>query len=195
MGWNIWEGTYNYRPDDKIPPTSVIKPILEYPHNINPKGHSICGGFIYRPEKNLESALSGKYIFADLIGPLFVGTESPAGSGKFAYVRVSWGCSKSSPIECPNTTGMIYSMAEDNQGELYFLTDSGVYLLSDANSCTANQLFTNSPEKEDTILYVIVPIAVCIFIVTAYCLHSRFSQKSKSNNSNTTETDAKNPQK
>jgi glucose/arabinose dehydrogenase len=192
MGWNKWEGTYDYRPSEKSIPNDV-KPILEYSHNINLKGHSICGGFVYRSDTADDLDLAGKYIFADYIGPLFVGSESAPGSGKFSYQRVSWGCSKNSPMKCPQATGTIYSMAQDYKGELYFLTDTGIYKLSSKGLCDPAQSSLNDPLPDDTELYVILPFAVCFIVVFTYFIHARYFSKAKS--SNIEETSPKNPPK
>jgi hypothetical protein len=70
-------------------------------------------------------------------------------------------------------------MAQDSKGELFFLTDSGVYMISSSSTCDSNKLSSNDPTSNDQeiALYISMPIVGCIVIVTAYALYERRLKK------------------
>lgn len=106
-GWRPIEGFHDFRADDPKP-VKPIAPIAEYPH---PEGLSITGGFVYRG-KAIPS-LTGKYIFGDMMGPIWSLTSGP--NNKWTREKLSIG----------KDAGYwhVYSFGEDLSGELYVLTE------------------------------------------------------------------------
>ncbi len=59
-GWSVFEGTHPFRPERKLAPVPVTKPIVEHEHS---ESRSITGGFVYRGKQFPE--LEGYYIYGD----------------------------------------------------------------------------------------------------------------------------------
>lgn len=111
-GWRIREGLHIHNEADPDP-KNWVDPISEYPHT---EGLSVTGGFVYRGKA--IPALTGKYIFADWMGPIW----QLADTGAKTWTR------QKLPISREVGYWHIYSFGEDNAGELYVLTvllDSG----------------------------------------------------------------------
>lgn len=111
-GWRTMEGFHCFNPDRDCDTNDLKLPIAEYAHE---EGISITGGFVYHGEE--ISAIADKYIFGDWTGPMFY----------LAKNGESW---TRGPIEWtnkPSETLKVLGFAEDNQAELYVLTnqDSG----------------------------------------------------------------------
>ena len=105
-GWRIREGLHPKHPDDPTP-KNLIDPIIDYPHS---EGISITGGFVYRG--TAIPALYGKYVFADWMGPVFTLTNTN---------QPLWSLEKLS-ISPKAGYWQVYSLGEDNAGEIYLLT-------------------------------------------------------------------------
>lgn len=83
------------------------------------------------------------YLFADLYGgAIWAGTESPANSGKFTSSKIPFNCARDSPLSCTVTPGSslpalsyIFSFGEDNNKDVYLLTNSGVYRVVRPSRC------------------------------------------------------------
>ena len=105
-GWRPIEGLHDFKADDPKP-LKPIAPITEYPHT---EGISITGGFVYRGKA--IPALTGKYIFGDMMGSVWQLTPG----ANNAWTR--------SPMSIGKEAGYwhIYSFGEDLSGEVYMLT-------------------------------------------------------------------------
>ena len=111
-GWRVREGLHEHNDADPDP-KNWVNPISEYPHT---EGLSVTGGFLYRGKA--IPALTGKYIFADWMGPIWQLSET---EGK------TWSREKL-PISREAGYWHVYSFGEDKAGEIYVLTvllDSG----------------------------------------------------------------------
>jgi glucose/arabinose dehydrogenase len=116
-GWRIKEGRFFFDPNDQrsglitldipdnLPPVDLINPVLEYDHD---EGISITGGYVYRGARN--ASLVGKYIFGDFTKRLFIGDLN---SREIKAINLE--------LEM-----FVYSLAEDNAGELYILGSESI---------------------------------------------------------------------
>jgi uncharacterized repeat protein (TIGR03806 family) len=102
-GWSVSEGSHPFRPERKLGPTPILKPIVEHPHS---DFRSITGGYLYRGSKN--PGLVGWYIYGDY------------DTGKVAALRVD----KDKPVEqqeLVDTPLRIITFAEDAAGEVFLV--------------------------------------------------------------------------
>lgn len=114
-GWRVKEGRFFFDPNDNfsgiitveipdiLPPVALIDPVLQYDHD---EGISVTGGYVYRGNRN--PGLVGKYIFGDFQKRLFVGD---LGTGQIDAMSL-----------VPSI--FVYSLAQDNEGALYFMGNS-----------------------------------------------------------------------
>jgi glucose/arabinose dehydrogenase len=105
-GWRVREGTHVKTPTDPDP-KNWINPIIDYGRG---EGTSVTGGFLYRG-KQIPS-LYGKYIFADLLGAVWMLTDEK----KELWTKEKLAISKD------GGHWLVYSFGEDQAGELYILT-------------------------------------------------------------------------
>lgn len=119
-GWNVREGAHHFKPGPEG--AKYIEPVIEYPHQNRFQkdamfpdhsiGVSITGGYVYRGKK--FPALDGIYIYADY------------GAGTFWGLRYDAATKKASAhgtlLQQPDN---IDSFAEDAEGEIYVLMQSG----------------------------------------------------------------------
>lgn len=110
-GWKIMEANHCYDPETNCKTEGLTLPIHEYEHEI---GISITGGYVYNG-KAIPS-LSGKYIFADWTGPMFFLEQN----GKI------WKDGNIELVNKPSGDLKILGFAEDNDAELYILTNQEV---------------------------------------------------------------------
>lgn len=126
-GWGAFEGTRVNRPDLIPTPDDTTGPLFELYHNLGGQSEStnIIGGFVYRG--NDIPALQGMYIFADVgennggqptnVVDIFYGDPlSTKASSRDDLYRLQ--------LELPPGRSLpdrIWSMAEDESGELYLL--------------------------------------------------------------------------
>lgn len=110
-GWKIMEASHCYDPETNCKTEGLTLPIHEYEHKI---GISITGGYVYNG-KAIPS-LSGKYIFADWTGPIFFLEQD----GKV------WKNGNIELVNKPSGDLKILGFAEDNDAELYILTNQEV---------------------------------------------------------------------
>jgi hypothetical protein len=107
-------------------------PLLQYDHEA---GLSVTGGFVYRPE-GLTSALSGQYVLADFIGDptdssdvarLFYAAldDQVVGDETGAIREITQAQIEGAPL--PN---QIFSIAQDEGGQLYLLGESRILKLT-----------------------------------------------------------------
>lgn len=106
-GWSVFEGSHGFRPERKVGPTPVLKPVVEHEHS---EARSVTGGFVYRGQKHPD--LVGQYIYADFE------------TGKI------WGLNYDGRVvtnhrELDDTPLKIVGFAEDNAGELYIVSYTG----------------------------------------------------------------------
>ena len=114
-GWNILEGDHCFRPRDNCDRTGTIPPVWEYSLDGTPC--SVIGGYVYRGAA--IPWLRGAYVYGDFC------------SGKVFGLRYHNG-QVTEHKELADTGMRIMSFAEDNNGELYLLSQrEGVYRLVD----------------------------------------------------------------
>ena len=112
-GWNILEGNHCFRPRDDCDREGTIPPVWEY--SLDGPPCSVIGGYVYRG--NAVPWLIGAYIYGDYC------------SGKVFGLRYANG-QVTEHKELADTGMRIVSLAEDNSGELYLLSQGeGVYRL------------------------------------------------------------------
>lgn len=104
-GWNVWEGTHSYRDGDA---PGAVAPVFDYSHDGG--NCSVTGGYLYRGSK--IPPLRGGYLFADYCGGTL--RALAAQDGKVVQDRIL-------PVRVPT----IASFGQDNDGELYVLSDQG----------------------------------------------------------------------
>ncbi len=113
-GWNILEGNHCFNPHDNCDRKGTIPPVLEYSLDGTPC--SVIGGYVYRGES--IPWLQGAYIYGDFC------------SGKVHGLRYYNG-QVTEHKELADTGLRIMSFAEDNDGELYLLSQGeGIYRLA-----------------------------------------------------------------
>lgn len=106
-GWRVREGTHIKSPNDPDP-KNWINPITDYGRQ---EGISITGGFLYRGKQIPD--LYGKYVFGDLMGPVWTLTD---------VNKELWKREKLSISKEPGYW-QIYSFGEDQSGEIYLLAN------------------------------------------------------------------------
>jgi len=113
-GWNVLEGNHCFRPSDNCQRDGMAPPVWEYPLDGEPC--SVIGGYIYRG--SAIPWLKGAYVYGDYC------------SGQVFGLRHS--DSKSIGHRQLADAGVrIMSFAQDNNGELYLLSQkSGIFRLS-----------------------------------------------------------------
>lgn len=101
---------HRFGPNGSPPSSELIEPIWEYHHDI---GKSITGGFVYRGKKLPE--LVGCYIYADYVtGKVWALKYDEAARKVVANYTINGNVSP------------VMSFGEDEQGEIYYTTDSGL---------------------------------------------------------------------
>ncbi|KAG8388653.1 hypothetical protein BUALT_Bualt02G0147700 [Buddleja alternifolia] len=149
-GWRVYEGPYVYTPPhspggntslDSIRP---IFPVMGYHHSevdSREGSASITGGYFYR--SMTDPCLHGRYLFSDLYaGSIWAGIENPINSGNFTSSKIPFNCAHNSPLNCAFTPGisrpdmsMVFSFGEDNNKDVFILTNSGVYRIVRPSRC------------------------------------------------------------
>ena len=107
-GWRIMEATHCFDPEENCKTKGLKLPIAEYDHQT---GISITGGFVYNG-KSLSN-LIGKYLFADWTGPVFY----------LQKTKNTWERGNIELVGKPAGDLKILSFAEDNDAEIYILTN------------------------------------------------------------------------
>jgi len=106
-GWSVTEGTHGFRPERKVGPSPILKPVVELEHS---EARSVTGGFVYRGKKH--PGLYGQYIYADFE------------TGKIWGLNYD-GKTVTNHRELDDTPLKIVAFAEDNRGELYVVSYTG----------------------------------------------------------------------
>ncbi|XP_056138850.1 HHIP-like protein 1 [Lampris incognitus] len=119
-GWRAKEGFSCY--DRKLCQNSSlddILPIFAYPHKL---GKSVTGGYIYRGCQMPN--LNGLYIFGDFMSGRLMSLKENTATGEWQYTEICMG--KDVTCRFPRLINQFYryiiSFAEDEAGELYFLS-------------------------------------------------------------------------
>ncbi len=107
LGWDRMEGAHEFEGDN---PSGGVLPAFEYSHD---DGCSVIGGYVYRGQAIEE--LRGVYLFGDYCEPGIRGLQLDGGT---IVDERTW------PIDA---TG-VYSLGQDNDGELFVLLRSGPVL-------------------------------------------------------------------
>uniref|UniRef100_A0A3B3YQY6 SRCR domain-containing protein n=1 Tax=Poecilia mexicana TaxID=48701 RepID=A0A3B3YQY6_9TELE len=119
-GWRAKEGFSCY--DRKLCQNSSlddILPIFDYPHKL---GKSVTGGYVYRGCEMPN--LNGLYIFGDFMSGRLMSLKENEATGEWQYNEICMG--KDQTCKFPKLINSYYryiiSFAEDEAGELYFLS-------------------------------------------------------------------------
>eukprot|EP00069_Balaena_mysticetus_P019687 bmy_02546T0 len=119
-GWRAREGFECY--DRKLcANTSLddVLPIFAYPHKL---GKSVTGGYVYRGCEYPN--LNGLYIFGDFMSGRLMSLRENLGTGQWRYNEICMG--RGQTCEFPGLINNYYphiiSFAEDEAGELYFMS-------------------------------------------------------------------------
>ncbi|NXA41795.1 HIPL1 protein, partial [Eudromia elegans] len=119
-GWRAREGFSCY--DKKLCTNSSLDdvlPIYAYPHKM---GKSVTGGYVYR---GCESPnLNGLYIFGDFMSGRLMSLKENHSTGEWQYSEICMGAGQTCmfPGLINNYYQYIISFAEDEAGELYFMS-------------------------------------------------------------------------
>ncbi|MEX2307427.1 MAG: PQQ-dependent sugar dehydrogenase [Pirellulales bacterium] len=108
-GWNLREGMHPFGENGSPPRSDLIEPIWQYHHNV---GKSITGGHVYRGKQVPE--LEGAYLYADYVtGQIWALWYDTKREQVIANREIQ---PKGTPV---------FSFGEDDEGEVYFLTQEG----------------------------------------------------------------------
>ncbi|XP_017537931.2 HHIP-like protein 1 isoform X1 [Pygocentrus nattereri] len=119
-GWRAKEGFSCY--DKKLCANSSLDdvlPIYAYPHK---KGKSVTGGYVYRGCENPN--LNGMYIFGDFMSGRMMSLKENRNTRQWDYSEICMGLGQTCafPGLINNYYPYIISFAEDEAGELYFMS-------------------------------------------------------------------------
>ncbi|WOG95187.1 hypothetical protein DCAR_0414493 [Daucus carota subsp. sativus] len=158
-GWPIYEGPYVLHPPNTSSSSATstfIFPVSGYNHSAvdnNSGSASIIGGYFYR--SMTDPCLYGRYLFSDVYQiAIWAATEVPTNSGNFTAESIPFSCASDSPIKCSPKAGSdlpdlgyIYSLAEDNLKDVYILTSTGVYRVTNPSRCSYQRgaIFSSAP--------------------------------------------------
>ncbi|KAJ4939355.1 hypothetical protein JOQ06_028804 [Pogonophryne albipinna] len=120
FGWRAKEGFSCY--DKKLCANSSLDdvlPIFAYPHKM---GKSVTGGYVYRGCEYPN--MNGMYIFGDFMSGRLMSLQEDRNTGKWKYNEVCMGKGMTCafPGLINNYYQYIISFAEDEAGELYFMS-------------------------------------------------------------------------
>ncbi len=114
-GWSVMEGRQQVRPGAKRGPTPILPPTLDFPHT---EAASITGGYVYRGKRLKD--LVGSYVCGDWVTGRLWATRFD-GDKIVTHREIA-----QSPLH-------IVVFAEDNAGELYFMSyadDGAIFRLA-----------------------------------------------------------------
>ncbi|HEX3601139.1 MAG TPA: PQQ-dependent sugar dehydrogenase [Lacipirellulaceae bacterium] len=115
-GWNVREAMHPFGPKGSAARPDLVDPIWEYNHSV---GKSIIGGGVYRGKQ--VPALDGAYIYADYVTGQIWALSYDSDKKQVTANRTIQ--QKGEPI---------LSFGSDDEGEIYFLTQSGRILKFEA---------------------------------------------------------------
>lgn len=112
-GWSVSEGLHPFRPERKLGPTPILKPVVEHSHS---DFRSVTGGYVYRGSQLPE--LKGHYIYGDFdTGRIWSFLPTKRNSDRqFAATNLG---------ELARTTYRIVSFCEDQNHELLLVDFMG----------------------------------------------------------------------
>lgn len=110
-GWRLMEGFLCFNPSSNCNPGNLTLPVLDYPHDDG--ACAVTGGYVYRG--SAMPALQGTYFYGDFCAGFVRSFRHQDGQ---ATERTEW------PLLSP-PGGSITSFGEDNDGELYLMTQGG----------------------------------------------------------------------
>ena len=102
-GWSVQEGSHPFRPERRLGPTPILKPVVEHGHS---DFRSITGGFVYRGDRLPE--IAGTYVYGDY------------DTGRIWGFRYD-GDQVSVHRELVDTSFRIIDFGQTHQGELYVM--------------------------------------------------------------------------
>ncbi len=112
-GWSVQEGLHPFRPERKLGPSPILKPVIEHSHS---DFRSLTGGYVYHGTRLPE--LAGHYIYGDFdTGRIWSFKPSTASNTK-QFIAQNHG-------ELARTTYRVVSFAEDHAGELLIVDFMG----------------------------------------------------------------------
>ena len=121
-GWRKYEGSLEHIIEDE-PIPDRIAPIFEIHRNESTTYFAVIGGYVYRSPRVPE--YNGTYIFGDWNGAIL---QASRHSDPLVQLPIK--------IEDEeDELGAIYSFAEDPSGDVYILASTGVYMITDPESC------------------------------------------------------------
>ena len=106
-GWNTLEGNHCFSPRSGCDPTGTLPPVIEYSAN---KGCSVIGGYVYRGTD--VPSLTGTYLYGDYCSGEIRGFRFEGGEADDDALLIDSGLD-------------ITSFSEDQDGEIYVLTQRG----------------------------------------------------------------------
>jgi glucose/arabinose dehydrogenase len=109
-GWRIMEGLLCFNPSSNCPTGGLTLPVLDYPH-LN-GACSVTGGYVYRG--SAIPSLQGTYFYADFCAGFVRSFRYQNGQ---PTEQTEW------PLLSPG--GSVTSFGEDDDGELYLMTQGG----------------------------------------------------------------------
>ncbi len=116
-GWNVYEGSLCQQFSGSCADTSLIGPVVDFSH-----GNGQCaviGGYVYRGSD--ISGLQGRYVFADYCTSKVSAVQHDTGGNAFEEILLPGG----------SGIGLINTFARDNAGELYVVTGTQIYKITD----------------------------------------------------------------
>ncbi|EPQ14949.1 Cholesterol 24-hydroxylase [Myotis brandtii] len=112
-------GTFGNAQNNFPHPADDVLPIFAYPHKL---GKSVTGGYVYRGCEYPN--LNGLYIFGDFMSGRLMSLRESPGPGQWQYSELCMG--RGQTCEFPGLINNYYphiiSFAEDEAGELYFMS-------------------------------------------------------------------------
>lgn len=124
FGWQCYEGTHAYKPNDCNGKDNLVFPIFEYHHDIPTGGECLIGGYVYRG--SLYPDLTGYYLCADFLSANLWTIKANSSGG--------WNVS----IQQKGAPKRITSFGEDEKGELYAVSnkDGALYAITTTPSAS-----------------------------------------------------------
>lgn len=112
-GWSVTEGLHPFRPERKLGPTPILKPVIEHSHS---DFRSVTGGYIYRGSRLPE--LKGHYIYGDFDTGRIWSFKPQRRNSDAQFTATEHG-------ELARTTYRIVSFCEDHQNDLLLVDFMG----------------------------------------------------------------------
>jgi len=126
-GWSVKEATHPFRPERKLGPTPILRPVLEHHHS---DFRSITGGYVYHGKRLPE--LAGAYIYGDFDTGRVWGLRYDAKQKKVTESK-----------ELVDTNLRVVSFGQDRAGEFYLVDYMGgqIHRLTPAPRGESNAAF------------------------------------------------------